>query len=140
MRTYFSKEPLQCPFLLLEASEAIPALMVSLMPISREMESADCALMGWPSVHINHFKRCRGDMQSGSYFWAISFWELHVYSLCCSCSFLLCTPFFLLCFLCIAMVAALVQFQLLTSLQECEWSATNAWLQGMRLREYAADP
>ena len=54
IRTYFSKEGLQCPFLISEASEAIPALMVSLMPISWDLGSADHVLMSGSHTYLYH--------------------------------------------------------------------------------------
>ena len=135
MQLYYSKEPLQCPFPVSGEAGDVPAMMVSLMPISREVGSADLVLMGRSRAHLT---QDMDGMQINSYVWGVFCWALHARLTFYSLASLLCARFSLLHFVCLAMMASPVQFQLLTPVQDLEWPATIAWLEDMRLVSYVA--
>ena len=112
MRTFFSKEGLQCPFPISEASEVIFALMVSLMPISRDLGSTDRVLMSGSRAYLYHHM---AGMQKNIYFWGLFFWLLHAIIVRGALAFLSLTLFCSLCFassVFATMVASPVQFPL----------------------------
>lgn len=106
--------------------EAIPALMVTLMPISWDLGSADYVLMSGLCAYLNHDV---ASMQLNVYFGNLTFWLLHALTLreATACLFLvfllaLASAFFVIA----SMVASPMQFPSITPIQDVAHPATRA--------------